>query len=86
MMFGKHPLSFRNVEYLLADPGINTCHETVRLWWDRFGPILAAEIRKKRLRRRRAFTRWRRHVDEVCVRSIATCPPRGWPWTRRARC
>ena len=45
-----YPLSLRNVEDLLAGRVIDICHETVRLWWARFGPMFAAEIRKKRCR------------------------------------
>ena len=33
MMYVKFPLSLRNVEYMLAERGIDICHETVRLWW-----------------------------------------------------
>ena len=40
-------------------------HETIRFWWNRFGPLFAAEIRKKRLDRMRAFSAWRWHLDEV---------------------
>jgi len=47
MMYVKYPLSLRNVEDLLAERGIHICHETVRLWWNRFGPMFAAEIREK---------------------------------------
>jgi putative transposase len=36
----EHPLSLRNVENLLAERGIDICHETVRFWWNRFGPLL----------------------------------------------
>ena len=32
MMYVKFPLSLRNVEDLLAERGIDSCHETVRLW------------------------------------------------------
>ena len=46
MMYVKYPLSLRNVEDLLAHRGIDICHETVRLWWNRFGPMFAAEIRR----------------------------------------
>jgi transposase-like protein len=46
MMYVKYPLSLRNVEDLLFERGIDICHETVRLWWNRFGPMFAAEIRK----------------------------------------
>jgi hypothetical protein len=40
------PLSLRNVEDLLFERGIDICHETVRLWWNRFGPMFAAEVRR----------------------------------------
>ena len=56
MMYVKFPLSLRNVEDLLHERGIDICHETVRLWWNRFGPMFAAEIRRKRVQRMRAFT------------------------------
>jgi putative transposase len=44
MMYVRYPLSLRNVEDLLAERGIDICHETVRLWWNRFGPMFAAEM------------------------------------------
>jgi len=31
----------------LAERGIDISHETVRFWWNRFGPMFAAEIRKR---------------------------------------
>jgi putative transposase len=49
LMYVKYPLSLRNVGDLLAERGIGICHETVRHWWNRFGPMFAAEIRKKRI-------------------------------------
>ena len=68
MMYVRYPLSLRNVEDLLAQRGIDICHETVRLWWNRFGPMFAAEIRKKRVDAMRAYTHWRWHLDEVYVK------------------
>ena len=68
MMYVRYPLSLRNVEDLLFERGIDICHETVRLWWNRFGPMFAAEIRKKRVDRMRAHTHWRWHLDEVYVK------------------
>ena len=68
MMYVRYPLSLRNVEDLLFERGIDICHETVRLWWNRLGPVFAAEIKKKRIQRMRAFTQWRWHVDEVVVK------------------
>ena len=32
---------------MLHERGIDICHETVRAWWNRFGPMFAAEIRKR---------------------------------------
>ena len=61
-------MSLRNVEDLLFERGIDICHETVRLWWNRFGPMFAAEIRRKRVDRMRAHTHWRWHLDEVYVK------------------
>ena len=47
MMYVRYPLSLRNVEDLLFGHGIDICHETVRHWWNRFGPTFAGEIRKR---------------------------------------
>ncbi len=41
MMYIRYPLSLRQVEDLLFERGIDICHETVRFWWNRFGPILS---------------------------------------------
>ncbi len=68
MMYVKYPLSLRNVEDLLAERGIDICHETVRFWWNRFGPMFAAGIRQKRVRPMRAFTHWKWHLDEIYVK------------------
>ena len=38
LMYVRFPLILRNVEDLLFERGIDVCHETVRLWWNRFGP------------------------------------------------
>ena len=68
MMYIRYPLSLRQVEDLLQERGIDICHETVRFWWNRFGPIFAAEIRKKRAANLRTWPQWRWHLDEVFVR------------------
>ena len=47
MMYIRYPLSLRQVEDLLFERGIDICHETVRFWWNRFGPMFGAEIRKR---------------------------------------
>src|SRR5208337_3233023 len=67
MMYVRYPLSLR-VEDLLAECGIDISHETVRFWWNRFGPMFAAEIRKRRAAHMRGYPQWRWHLDEVFVK------------------
>ena len=67
MMYVRFPLSLRNVEDLLHERGIDVSHETVRFWWQRFGPMFAAEIRRNRVQGMRS-SRWRWHLDEVFVK------------------
>ncbi len=68
MMYVRFPLSLRNVEDLLNERGIDISYETVRFWWNRFGPLFAAEIRKKRVSQMRAYSKWHWHLDEVFVK------------------
>ena len=68
MMYIRFPLSLRNVEDLLHERGIDISHETVRFWWNRFGPLMAAEIKQKRIQQLRAYSKWKWHVDEVFVK------------------
>ncbi len=58
MMYIRYPLSLRQIEDILFERGIDICHETVRFWWNRFGPMFAAEIRRRRVHRR-SYSRWR---------------------------
>jgi len=67
-MYVRFPLSLRNVEDLLFERGIDLCHETVRFWWNRFGPMFASDIRRHRVSHLRAFSRWRWHLDEMYVK------------------
>jgi putative transposase len=67
MMYIRYPLSLRQVEDLLHERGIDICHETVRFWWNRFGPVFASQIRKRRVNRL-SYSLWRWHLDEVFVR------------------
>ncbi len=68
MMYVRYPLSLRNVEDLLAERGIDISHETVRFWWNRFGPMFAAEIRKRRVAHMRSYPQRRWHLDKVFVK------------------
>ncbi len=67
MMYIRYPHSLRQVEDLLFERGIDISHEAVRFWWNRFGPMFAAEIRKRRVHHR-SYSLWRWHLDEVFVR------------------
>jgi putative transposase len=67
MMYIRYPLSLRQVEDILFERGIDICQETVRLWWNRFGPMFAAEIRRRQVYHR-SYSNWRWHLDEVFVK------------------
>ena len=68
MMYVRFPLSMRNVEDLLHERGVDICHESVRLWVDRFGTHFAGKIRKRRADYMRQVTQWQWHLDEVFVK------------------
>ena len=55
-------LSYRDVEDLLAERGIDVSYETVRRWALKFGQAYARKLRKTRPR---ADVRW--HLDEVFI-------------------
>ncbi|SLN62639.1 Integrase core domain protein [Roseovarius gaetbuli] len=67
MLYVRFPLTLRNVEDLLHERGIDVSHEAVRYWWHSFGPLFAAEIRKRRIASMKS-SRWRWHLDEVFVK------------------
>ena len=56
-------LSLRDVEDLLAERGVAVSYETVRRWVSHFGPMIAADLRKRRLK---PHTTW--HLDEVYLK------------------
>ena len=64
----RFPLSLRNVEDLLHERGVDICHESVRLWVDRFGPTFAGKIWTKRASYMHQHTQWQWHLDEVFVK------------------
>lgn len=61
-LYFRFPLSFRNVEDLLAQRGIDVSYETIRRWSVKFGLAYARKLRKTHPR---ADARW--HLDEVFV-------------------
>jgi transposase-like protein len=62
-LYLRFTLSLRDVEDLLAERGIAISYETVRRWVNHFGPIIAAELRK---RRPKPHAVW--HLDEVYLK------------------
>ena len=64
-LYAKFTLSFRDVEDLLAERGIAVSYETVRRWVNHFGPIIVADLRK---RRPKPHTTW--HLDEGAPRRL----------------
>lgn len=74
MLYIRFPLSLRNIEDLLYERGIEINHETVRYWWNRFGPIFAPELRRKRVHRMRGGNYCRWHLDEVFVKITGVTP------------
>ena len=68
LMYVRFPLSLRNVEDLLFERGVDVSHETIRFWWNRFGPMFAGEVRQRRVSYMRGFRHWRWHLDEVFVK------------------
>jgi hypothetical protein len=69
MMYVSYPLSLRNVEDLLAERGVDICHETVRLWRNRLARMFAAEIRKKRVNQE--LTKFRKNDESFYSLMIA---------------
>jgi transposase-like protein len=76
----------RNVEDLLAERGIDIRDETVRFWWNRFGPIFAVAIRKRQILQMRAYPQLRWHLDEVIVKVNGKLFNLCAPSTMKARC
>jgi len=68
MMYVRFPLPPRNVEDLVHEHGIKISHETVRFWRNRFCPLFAAGIRRKRVSQMRAYSSWQWHLDEVFMK------------------
>src|SRR6202167_4902030 len=62
-LYLRFTLSLRDVEDLLAERGIIVSYETVRRWVNHFGPRIAADLRKRRLK---PHTTW--HLDEAYLK------------------
>ena len=62
-LYLRFTLSYRDVEELLAERGLDISYETVRCWVLKFGPVIARRLRRCRPR---PSNRW--HLDEMVVR------------------
>jgi len=62
-LYARFTLSFRDVEDLLAERGIDVSNETVRRWFLKFGRLVAVNLRRSRPR---ASARW--HLDEMVIK------------------
>ena len=62
-LYFRFPLSFRDVEEMLAERGVDVSYETIRRWVLKFGPVIAAKVRSRRVQ---PSGTW--HLDEVFVR------------------
>src|ERR1700686_5668970 len=71
-LYLRFTLSYRDVEDLLAERGLDISYETVRRWVLKFGPLFARELRR---RRPRPTARW--HLDEMAVMIAGT---QFWLW------
>src|SRR5271155_3887394 len=61
-LYLRFTLSYRDVEDLLTERGLDVSYETVRRWVLKFGPVFAKELRR---RRHRPTSQW--HLDEKAV-------------------
>jgi putative transposase len=61
-LYLRFTLSYRYVEELLAERGLDVSYETVRRWVLKFGPAFARNLRRLRPR---PSTQW--HLDEMAV-------------------
>jgi len=68
MMYVQFLLLLRNVEDPPHERGIDISHESVRFWWNWFGPMFASENRAKRVELLRSGPQWRWHLDGVFVK------------------
>ena len=68
LLYIRYPLSLRQVEDMLYERGGDISHESIRLWWNKFGLLIARKIRKNRNSYPKKYSRWRWHIDEVFVR------------------
>ncbi len=71
-LYARFTLSFRDVEDLLAERGIDVSNETARRWFPKFGRLVAVNLHRSRSR---ASAHW--HIDEMIIK---ICGRKHWLW------
>ncbi len=61
-LYARFTLSFRDVEEMLAERGLDVSYETIRRWFLKFGSVIAANLRRARPR---PSDHW--HLDEMVI-------------------
>jgi putative transposase len=61
-LYHRFLLSYRDVQELLFERGVDVSHETIHVWCAKFGPELAQALRYRKPRRGRTW-----HLDEMRV-------------------
>ena len=61
-LYARFTLSFRDVEEMLAERGVDVSYETIRRWFLKFGSAIAANLRRSRPR---PSDHW--HLDEMVI-------------------
>ena len=84
-LYLRFTLNLREVEDLLAERGVAVSYETVRRWVNHFGPMIAADLRKRRLR---PHSTW--HLNEAYLkidgRMASISGARSTPKAKRSMC
>ena len=62
-LYARFTLSFRDVEEMLAERGVDASNETVRRWFLKFGRLIASNLRQSRPQ---PSPRW--HLDEMVIK------------------
>ena len=71
-LYARFTLSFRDVEEMLAERGVDVSHKTTRRWFLKFGSAISANLRRARPR---PSDHW--HLDEM---AIVIRRKRVWLW------
>jgi putative transposase len=68
MIDARFPLLLRNFKELIHERGIDVSYETGRFWSNRFGPLFAREICKRRNNHPQNHSNWKSYLDEIFVK------------------